>query len=294
MASVQLAEVVKAFSPKPRQAPRRRFPWLGPRPAPQLDPDRAPEVPALAGVTLEIADGETLSILGPSGCGKTTLLRVIAGLEAPTSGVVSFDQRPVTDLGPAERQIGMVFQNYALYPHLDSYDNLGFSFRLRGRSAEIDERVQFVANTLGVRFEHLLGRKPGQLSGGEQQRVAVGRCIVRDPSVFLFDEPLSNLDLQLRAQTRVEIKRLLRKFGVTAVYVTHDQLEAMALGDRIAIMRAGRIEQVGTAEAIMLAPINRFVAGFFGRPPMNLLDGSVAGPGDLPLFVPSAGDRRYR
>ena len=180
-----------------------------------------------------------------------------------------FDGELVDHLEPAQRRVGLVFQNYALYPHMRAYDNVGFFFKLRGREAEVDERVRRVAQVLGVEFRHLMGRMPGHLSGGEQQRVAVGRCIVRNPRVFLFDEPLSNLDAQLRGRTRVEIKRLLRRFGITAVYVTHDQIEAMALGDRIAIMRAGRVEQVGTTAEVMAAPVNRFVAGFFGVPPMN-------------------------
>ncbi len=278
MAAIQLVGVTKQFASDSLAPPTRsRFPWPWRRRQPAaVPPAAAASTVALDDVHLTLADGETLAVLGPSGCGKTTLLRVIAGLEVPTSGGVLFDGELVDHLEPAQRRVGLVFQNYALYPHMRSYDNVGFFFKLRGREAEVDARVQRVAQVLGVEFRHLLGRMPGHLSGGEQQRVAVGRCIIRDPRVFLFDEPLANLDAQLRGRTRVEIKRLLRRFGVTAVYVTHDQIEAMALGDRIAIMRAGRVEQVGTAGQIIAAPVNRFVAGFFGMPPMNLLDG-VAG-----------------
>lgn len=288
MAAIELAGVTKRFAgdpttitgPTSTRPTRFRLPWPWRRRQPAaMPPAAAAATVALDDVQFTLADGETLAVLGPSGCGKTTLLRVIAGLEAPTSGSVLFDGAPVDHLEPAQRRVGLVFQNYALYPHLRAYDNVGFFFKLRGREAEVDERVQRVAQVLGVEFRHLLGRMPRQLSGGEQQRVAVGRCIIRDPRVFLFDEPLSNLDAQLRGRTRVEIKRLLRRFGITAVYVTHDQIEAMALGDRIAIMRAGRVEQVGTTAEIMAAPVNRFVAGFFGVPPMNLLDGVAVSGG---------------
>lgn len=302
MAAIRLVSVSKRFSDDPTTlaghtaatSTRSRLPWLWRRSQPAVvPPDAAKSTVALDDVQLTLADGETLAVLGPSGCGKTTLLRVIAGLEAPTSGSVLFDGEPVDHMEPAQRRVGVVFQNYALYPHLRAYDNVGFFFKLRGREAEVDERVRRVAQVLGVEVRHLLGRMPRQLSGGEQQRVAVGRCIIRDPRVFLFDEPLSNLDAQLRGRTRVEIKRLLRRFGITAVYVTHDQIEAMALGDRIAIMRAGRVEQVGTTAEIMAAPVNRFVAGFFGVPPMNLLDG-VAGSngvqvGATPFALPGHG-----
>ncbi len=286
MAAIRLVGVTKRFAGDPTtvgptSAPpaRSRFSWPWRRSQPAAAPPAAAATLALDDVQLTLADGETLAVLGPSGCGKTTLLRVIAGLEAPTSGSVLFDGEPVDHLEPAQRRVGLVFQNYALYPHMRAYDNVGFFFKLRGREAEVDERVKRVAQVLGVEFRHLLGRMPRHLSGGEQQRVAVGRCIIRDPRVFLFDEPLSNLDAQLRGRTRVEIKRLLRRFGITAVYVTHDQIEAMALGDRVAIMRAGRVEQIGTTAEIMAAPGNRFVAGFFGMPPMNLLDGVADGRG---------------
>ncbi len=230
---------------------------------------------ALDGVNLTVRDGEVMSIVGPSGCGKSTLLRIIAGLEEPDSGRVLYDGRDMTRVPPRERGIGMVFQNYALYPHWDAYDNLGFFFRIRKREKEIDPRVREVATILGVDFKHLLARKPPTLSGGEQQRVAVGRCIIRHPTLFLFDEPLSNLDAQLRSETRVQIKRLLNRFRVTTVYVTHDQTEAVAMGDRIAVMRQGRIAQVGTFRELYDQPVDAFVAGFFGTPPMNFLTGHI-------------------
>ncbi|MCD6289685.1 MAG: ABC transporter ATP-binding protein [Anaerolineae bacterium] len=230
---------------------------------------------ALDGVNLTIHDGEAVSIVGPSGCGKSTLLRIIAGLEEPDSGRVLYDGRDMANVPPKDRGIGMVFQNYALYPHWDAYDNLGFFFRLRKREKEIDQRVREAAEILGVDFKYLLSRKPPTLSGGEQQRVAVGRCVVRNPTLFLFDEPLSNLDAKLRSSTRVQIKRLLNRFRVTTVYVTHDQSEAVAMGDRIAIMRSGRIVQVGTFRDLYDHPVDTFVAGFLGMPPMNIIPGRV-------------------
>jgi ABC-type sugar transport system ATPase subunit len=227
---------------------------------------------ALDHVYLEIKEGETMGIIGPTGCGKTTLLKVIAGLEKIEEGRVYFGDRDVTKLRPRERGIGMVFQNYALYPHMVSRENLAFPFRLRKwPEPMIDERIEFTANTLGVGFRELLGRMPRTLSQGQKQRVALGRCIIRNPTVFLMDEPLSSLDAKLRIRTRLEIKKILRKFSVTTVYVTHDQSEAVALSHRIAIMREGKIEQVGTFEEVYDHPANLFVAGFVGDPSMNLL-----------------------
>ncbi|MCD6518802.1 MAG: ABC transporter ATP-binding protein, partial [Anaerolineae bacterium] len=229
---------------------------------------------ALDGLNLTIRDGETMAIVGPSGCGKSTLLRIVAGLEEPDEGYVYFDGQVVNDVSPKDRRIGMVFQNYALYPNMKGEGNLAFFFKVRRRpSEEMQERIRITSQIMGIGFDKLLERKPGKLSGGEQQRVAIGRCIVRDPSIFLFDEPLSNLDAKLRASTRVEIKRLLHRFNITSIYVTHDQTEAITLGDRIAVMRAGKIEQVGTFQEIMENPVNAFVAGFLGLPPMNLLYG---------------------
>ncbi|MCS7221372.1 MAG: ABC transporter ATP-binding protein [Anaerolineae bacterium] len=233
------------------------------------------DIVALDGVSLTVRDGEVMSVVGPSGCGKSTLLRVIAGLETPDRGRVLYDGRDMANVPPRDRGIGMVFQNYALYPHFDAYDNLGFFFKLRRREHEIDPKVREAAEILGVDFRHLLSRKPPTLSGGERQRVAVGRCIVRDPKLFLFDEPLSNLDAKLRSDTRVQIKRLLQRFRVTSIYVTHDQTEAIAMGDRIAVMRQGRIVQVGTFRELYDRPIDVFVASFFGTPPMNFLPGRV-------------------
>ena len=244
---------------------------------------------ALAGLSLNIADGEAVAILGPSGCGKTTLLRAIAGLQPLHGGSIAYDGVDVTQTEPAERGVGMVFQNYALYPHMQSQGILGFYYKLRGLDAEVGDRVKGVCDVMGADFEGLLKRKPGELSGGQQQRVAIGRCIIREPRVFLFDEPLSNLDARLRAQTRVEIKRLLRRFGVTAVYVSHDQTEATAIGDRIAVMRDGKIEQIGRYRDLHAHPLNTFVATFLGTPPMSLIRGVIedgfirlTGPGSEP------------
>jgi ABC-type sugar transport system ATPase subunit len=236
--------------------------------------------PALDGVDLEIRDGETVAVIGPSGCGKSTLLRVVAGLETPDSGRVLYDGEDVRGTPPGERGIGMVFQNYALYPHMESKGNLGFFFRLRRREGEIDERVRITAEIMGLGFKELLDRKPGTLSGGQQQRVAIGRCIARDPRLFLLDEPLSSLDARLRARTRVELKRLLSRFKITTLYVTHDQTEAIALATRIAVMRRGRIEQVGRWGDLYDHPASAFVAGFVGTPgapAANLLAGTLGG-----------------
>jgi ABC-type sugar transport system ATPase subunit len=230
---------------------------------------------ALHDVSLVVEDGEVMGVLGPSGCGKTTLLRVVAGLEQPDSGTVYYDDQDMAGIAPKDRGIGIVFQNYALYPHMESRGNLSFFFWMHKREREIPERVRIVSEIMGIGFEELLDRKPRQLSGGQQQRVAIARCIVRDPRLFLFDEPFSNLDAALRQRTRVELKRLLLRFQITTLYVTHDQSEAQALCDRIAVMRAGRIEQVGTYGELYTRPVNAFVAGFIGVPPMNLFHGKV-------------------
>ncbi len=228
---------------------------------------------AVDDVSLTVYPGETLGILGPSGCGKTTLLRIVAGLLRPTRGEVLYDGQPLEDIPPAERGIGMVFQNYALYPHLPSVDNIGFFLKLRKREQEIPQRVREISRLMRIDLKPLLSRKPPTLSGGEQQRVAIARCLARDPRVFLFDEPFSNLDAKLRTDTRVELKRLLQRYRITTIYVTHDQTEAIALADRIAIMREGRLVQIGTFEQLYNAPVNAFVAGFFGKPAMNLFPG---------------------
>ncbi|MDO5604837.1 MAG: sn-glycerol-3-phosphate ABC transporter ATP-binding protein UgpC [Paracoccus sp. (in: a-proteobacteria)] len=226
-------------------------------------------------IDLEIADGEFVVLVGPSGCGKSTTLRMLAGLESITSGEVAIGGRVVNDLQPRERDIAMVFQDYALYPHKTVRENLGFSLKVRGVAREdAARRVDEAAAMLGI--GHLLDRRPGQLSGGQRQRVAMGRAIVRRPQVFLFDEPLSNLDAQLRGQVRTEIKKLHQALGTTIIYVTHDQVEAMTLADRIVILRGGVIEQVGTPDEVYNSPANVFVGGFIGAPAMNFLRGRVA------------------
>jgi multiple sugar transport system ATP-binding protein len=227
---------------------------------------------AAQGLDLEIADGEFMVLVGPSGCGKSTALRMIAGLETPTGGQIFIGDRDVTELPPQERDIAMVFQTYALYPHMTVRENLSFGLRMRGAEREvIDRRVQEAARALGL--EPVLSRKPAQLSGGQRQRVALGRAIVREPKVFLFDEPLSNLDAKLRVETRAELARLHRRLGATVVYVTHDQEEAMTLGSRVAVMRDGFLQQVAPPMEVYRHPANRFVAGFVGSPGMNFLPG---------------------
>ena len=228
------------------------------------------------GVNAEIGDGEFIVIVGPSGCGKSTLLRMVAGLEEVSGGEISIGGRVVNDVEPSERDIAMVFQNYALYPHMSVFENMAYGLKIAKRpKAEIDARVQKAARILEL--THLLERKPRQLSGGQRQRVAMGRAIVRQPQVFLFDEPLSNLDAKLRAQTRLEIQKLHAELGVTSLFVTHDQVEAMTLGQRLIVMNAGHMEQIGTPEAVYATPATTFVAGFIGSPPMNLLRGSADG-----------------
>jgi multiple sugar transport system ATP-binding protein len=226
------------------------------------------------GINLDVADREFIALVGPSGCGKSTTLRMIAGLEDISGGEVLIGGKVVNDLPPRARNLAMVFQSYALYPHMTVRENMGFSLKIAGKpQSEIDARVADAARTLDL--EQLLDRRPSQLSGGQRQRVAMGRAIVRDPEVFLFDEPLSNLDAKLRTQMRTEIKKLHAKVQSTVVYVTHDQVEAMTLADRIVIMRDGHIEQAGTPEEVFHRPATRFVAGFIGSPPMNLLEATV-------------------
>ncbi|WP_049732402.1 ABC transporter ATP-binding protein [Rhizobium ecuadorense] len=223
------------------------------------------------GIDLTIEEGEFVVFVGPSGCGKSTLLRMIAGLEDVTDGEVEIKGRVVTDLDPSERGIAMVFQSYALYPHMSVRDNLAFGLKMaRTHAAEIETRVKAASAILKI--DHLLDRRPGQLSGGQRQRVAIGRAIVRKPDVFLFDEPLSNLDAELRVSMRIEIARLHRELGNTMIYVTHDQTEAMTLADKIVVLRDGRVEQAGTPRQIYEDPANTFVAGFIGSPRMNLLN----------------------
>jgi sn-glycerol 3-phosphate transport system ATP-binding protein len=230
------------------------------------------------GVSMDIADGEFVVILGPSGCGKSTLLRMVAGLEVITAGEIAIGERVVNDLEPKDRDIAMVFQNYALYPHMSVYDNMSYGLRIRGMTkAEIDARVQKAAGILEL--EKFLGRKPRELSGGQRQRVAMGHAIVREPQVFLFDEPLSNLDAKLRVQMRGELQSLHRRLETTSLFVTHDQVEAMTLAQRMIVMNAGRAEQIGAPLEVYAKPATTFVASFIGSPPMNLIprDGKILG-----------------
>ena len=253
---------------------------------------------AVKDLSLEIEDGEFLVLVGPSGCGKTTALRMVAGLETITDGEVSIGGRVVNQMTPKDRDIAMVFQSYALYPHLSVADNIAFGLRLRKTPKHVvEERTAWAARMLDL--TPYLDRKPKQLSGGQRQRVAMGRAIVREPKVFLMDEPLSNLDAKLRVQTRAEIARIHQRLGTTTVYVTHDQVEAMTMGTRIAVMSDGVIQQVGPPQVLYDQPANRFVAGFIGSPSMNFIEGTVdgtgdaatlKGPGDFSIPVPA----RYR
>jgi sn-glycerol 3-phosphate transport system ATP-binding protein len=239
-------------------------------------------VEAVKGVSIDIPDGGFCVLVGPSGCGKSTLLRMVAGLETITSGECRIGGRVVNEIGPADRDIAMVFQNYALYPHMSVYDNMAYGLRNRGTpKAEIDARVQEAAKILSI--ESFLERRPRQLSGGQRQRVAMGRAIVRKPQVFLFDEPLSNLDAKLRVQMRVEIKKLQRALGVTSIYVTHDQVEAMTLSDKLVVMNSGRVEQMGVPSEVYRRPASKFVATFIGSPPMNIARGVVRGAGAVAI-----------
>jgi multiple sugar transport system ATP-binding protein len=258
------------------------------------------DVNVLHGIDVEIADGEFIVLVGPSGCGKSTLLRMIAGLETITAGEIAIGGRVVNDLEPKDRDIAMVFQNYALYPHMTVATNMGFSLEHRGASkAEIAERVRWAADILDL--SHLLDRYPRQLSGGQRQRVAMGRAIVRNPQVFLFDEPLSNLDAKLRVVMRGEIKGLHQRLGVTTVYVTHDQIEAMTMADRIVVMNGGRVEQIGAPLELYDRPANLFVAGFIGSPAMNILGGTITPDGfkaagitlPLPSGASASGQANY-
>ena len=259
MASVRLEEVQKIYSEKGR------------------------DHVAVHECSFTIADGEFVVLVGPSGCGKSTTLRMIAGLESISAGRLFIGERLVNDLPPKDRNIAMVFQSYALYPHMTVAQNLGFALKLQGLSASsVDTRVRQAAEMLGI--SHLIDRKPRQLSGGERQRVALGRALVRQPQVFLFDEPLSNLDAKLRVHMRREIARLHRQLGTTMIYVTHDQVEAMTLGERIVVLNGGRVQQIGTPLEIYQTPFNTFVAGFLGSPPMNLFHGEID-PAGGPRFL---------
>jgi multiple sugar transport system ATP-binding protein len=253
----------------------------------------------LKGINLDIADGQFVILVGGSGCGKSTLLNIIAGLETATSGDVAINGTVVNDLPPKDRDIAMVFQSYALYPSMNVRENIAFGLSLRKMpKAEQDATIDYVANMLQI--THLLDRKPAQLSGGQRQRVAMGRALARKPSLFLFDEPLSNLDAKLRVDMRSEIKLLHKRLGTTIVYVTHDQIEAMTLGDKIAVMQGGLVEQYDTPQAIYDAPANLYVAGFMGSPPMNLLKGKLTsskvvqvGEHSITLLAPPSGAAQY-
>jgi len=249
---------------------------------------------AVDDLSLEVADGEFLVFVGPSGCGKTTALRMVAGLEEISEGEIAIGERVVNALEPRERDVAMVFQSYALYPHMSVYDNIAFGLRMRKTPrGDVDRRVREISRVLGL--EELLERKPKQLSGGQRQRVAMGRAIVRNPSVFLMDEPLSNLDARLRVQMRAEIARIQRELGATTIYVTHDQVEAMTMGDRVAVLRKGELQQIDAPQVLYDAPANLFVASFIGSPAMNLVqarverrDGElVAAVGDQALRIPA-------
>ncbi len=234
---------------------------------------------AIHGVDVEIADGEFIVLVGPSGCGKSTLMRMIAGLESVTEGSISIDEREVNNLEPADRDIAMVFQNYALYPHMNVFDNMAYGLKIRGLpKADIQQRVNKAAAILELTQDQLT-RKPRQLSGGQRQRVAMGRAIVREPSVFLFDEPLSNLDAKLRVQMRIEIKLLQEQLGTTSVYVTHDQVEAMTLGHRLVVLNQGQVEQLGTPIELYQRPASLFVAGFIGSPSMSFTPAKINSDG---------------
>ncbi len=240
-------------------------------------------VKAVNDLSLDIKDKEFLVLVGPSGCGKTTALRLLAGLEEITSGTISIGDRVVNDVAPKDRDIAMVFQSYALYPHMSVFDNMAFGLKLRKMpKSDIEKRVKEAAGILGI--DHLLDRKPKQLSGGQRQRVAVGRAIVREPKVFLFDEPLSNLDAKLRVETRAGISKLHQRLGTTFIYVTHDQTEAMTMATRIAVMKDGILQQIGTPSELYDHPSNVFVAGFIGSPSMNFFNGKLAGSNGNMVF----------
>ena len=263
---------------------------------------RFDEIEAVRNINLDIPNNEFVVLVGPSGCGKSTTLRMIAGLEEITSGEISIGGEVVNDLPPKDRDIAMVFQNYALYPHMTVFENMSFGLKLRKiPKAEIRQRVEHAARILDI--TELLARRPKQLSGGQRQRVAMGRAIVRNPKVFLFDEPLSNLDAKLRVQMRTEIKRVHQKVKTTTVYVTHDQVEAMTLADRVALMKDGRIDQIGTPHELYHQPKTHFVAGFIGSPAMNFIAGKLEQNGDglkirlsdeISLPVPESHAARYR
>jgi ABC-type sugar transport system ATPase subunit len=281
MASIQVVDVTRRFEPSAPMSSRSRFRQEQVVGYSERDNGSDVEPPsgkvlALDRASLHVKDGESMVILGSSGCGKSTLLRCIAGLES-YEGDIFYGDQDMRDVPPKDRGIGIVFQNYALYPQFESKGNLSFFFKVNKREQEVDESVKLTSQIMGFGFDELLERKPKTLSGGQKQRVAIARAICRDPKLLLFDEPLSNLDAQLRSTTRLEIRRLINRFAITTLYVTHDQTEATIMGDRLAIMDQGRVLQVGTYHEVYDHPINTFVAGFLGLPPMNLFPGEVAG-----------------
>lgn len=281
MASIQVVDVSRRYSSSPPIPTRTIFRQSEMTSSSQREggsdvEPQAGAVMALDQANLTVNDGESMVILGSSGCGKSTLLRCIAGLET-YDGEIFYGDQNMRDVPPKDRGIGIVFQNYALYPQFESKNNLSFFFKMHKREQEIDERVALTSQIMGVGFDMLLERMPKTLSGGQKQRVAIARAICRDPKLLLFDEPLSNLDAKLRSSTRLEIRRLINRFAITTLYVTHDQTEATIMGDRLAIMDRGRVLQVGTYREVYDQPVNTFVAGFLGLPPMNLFDGVIDG-----------------
>ncbi len=283
MSKIELRDVGLTF-PAPMEE-RFRFQY---KYRPRLPEDRAPQtkkgLAALSHINLTVPDGQTFVVVGPSGCGKSSLLRVASGLDMDYTGKVLYDDADMANITPGDRYIGMVFQSYALYPNFKGQGNLSFFFKMHKIDDEqTKERIRYTSELMGLGFDELLPRKPGTLSGGQKQRVAIARAIVRAPRLFLFDEPLSSLDAQLRVQTRVEIKRLLHRFGLTAIYVTHDQIEAIALADQIVVMRSGQIEQVGPYQELIDHPVNLFVASFLGISPMTLLPSGRIADGKLVL-----------
>jgi ABC-type sugar transport system ATPase subunit len=284
LAKIQLHDVSLTYPTPPDVPAPRLFEMRKERIQEDLPADATSGIRALDHVNLTIPNGRTFVIVGPSGCGKSTLLRVVSGLANDHIGQVLYDGEDVRNIPPKDRHIGMVFQNYALYPNFNNEGNLSFFFQMHKVSdEETRERIRYTSELMGIGFKELLPRRPGTLSGGEKQRVAIARAIVRAPRLLLFDEPLSSLDAKLRVQTRTEIKRLLRRFSITTLYVTHDQVEAIALADQIVVMHAGRIEQTGTYHQLMDDPVNMFVAGFLGLPPMNLFSGGFISGNKLVL-----------
>jgi ABC-type sugar transport system ATPase subunit len=284
MAKIQLRDVSLSYSASLRDPVHRLFEIRKERLQEDLPAETIEGVTALDHVNLTIPNGRTFVIVGPSGCGKSTLLRVVAGLAKEYTGKVLYDGEDVRNIEVKERYIGMVFQNYALYPNFNNEGNLSFFFKMHEvPDEETRERIRYTSELMGIGFKELLPRRPTTLSGGEKQRVAIARAIVRAPRLLLLDEPLSNLDAKLRVQTRTEIKRLLRRFSITSLYVTHDQVEAIALADQIVVMHQGKIEQVGTYQQLMENPVNAFVAGFLGLPPMSLLAGGFISGNKLVL-----------